>query len=184
MWPILGTPRLRGWDRSRSVRRHGRIGHSSSRAGIRVTRARRRRAALLRQPVPAGRSRRDLSPAALRADRRHLGHTGPARFTFNVKAFQPVHPATHRGGLAARRPARGGGPDRPRPGVPQRRRSRAVDQAWDRFLSAPEPLNQAGKLGAILLQFPPWFPASRAGRDCILACARRVAPRHVTRGIS
>jgi uncharacterized protein YecE (DUF72 family) len=54
-----------------------------------------------------------------------------------------------------------------------------VDEAWQRFLSALEPLHQAGKLGAILLQFPPWFPISRARKEYILACARRAAPRRV-----
>ncbi len=67
-------------------------------------------------------------------------------------------------------------------------------QAWDRFLAALEPLRAAGqpgagqsgagqpgagKLGAILLQFPPWFPISRANKDYILACAQRAAPRRV-----
>jgi uncharacterized protein YecE (DUF72 family) len=54
-----------------------------------------------------------------------------------------------------------------------------VDQAWDRFLAALEPLNQAGKLGAILLQFPQWFPISRGNKEYVLACAQRVAPRQV-----
>ncbi len=36
-----------------------------------------------------------------------------------------------------------------------------------------------GKHGAILLQFPPWFPISRANKDYILACAQRAAPRRV-----
>jgi len=54
-----------------------------------------------------------------------------------------------------------------------------VDQAWERFLAALEPLRQAGKLGAILLQFPPWFPIGRGRKDYILACAARVAPRRV-----
>jgi uncharacterized protein YecE (DUF72 family) len=54
-----------------------------------------------------------------------------------------------------------------------------VDQAWERFLAALEPLRQAGKLGAILLQFPPWFPIGRSRKDYILACAARVAPRRV-----
>jgi uncharacterized protein YecE (DUF72 family) len=54
-----------------------------------------------------------------------------------------------------------------------------ADQAWDRFLSALEPLHQSGKLGAILLQFPQWFPVSRASKDYILACAQRAAPRRV-----
>ena len=29
------------------------------------------------------------------------------------------------------------------------------------------------------LQFPPWFPISRANKDYILACAQRAAPRRV-----
>ena len=54
-----------------------------------------------------------------------------------------------------------------------------AEAAWDRFLAALEPLRETGKLGAILLQFPPWFPISRANKDYILACARRAAPRRV-----
>ena len=49
-------------------------------------------------------------------------------------------------------------------------------QAWERFLAGLEPLRQAGKLGAILLQFPPWFPISRAGKDYIVSCAQRGHP--------
>ena len=30
-----------------------------------------------------------------------------------------------------------------------------------------------------MLQFPPWFPISRANKDYILACAQRAAPRRV-----
>jgi uncharacterized protein YecE (DUF72 family) len=57
--------------------------------------------------------------------------------------------------------------------------SELADEAWDRFLAALEPLRQAGKLGAILLQFPQWFPISRASKEYILSCARRAAPRQV-----
>jgi len=35
------------------------------------------------------------------------------------------------------------------------------------------------KLGAILLQFPPWFPISKARKDYIVACAERAAPDRV-----
>jgi uncharacterized protein YecE (DUF72 family) len=52
-------------------------------------------------------------------------------------------------------------------------------EAWDRFLAALDPLERAGKLGAILLQFPPWFPISRSRKDYIVSCAERVAPRRV-----
>ncbi|HYK28896.1 MAG TPA: DUF72 domain-containing protein [Streptosporangiaceae bacterium] len=54
-----------------------------------------------------------------------------------------------------------------------------VDETWDRFLAALDPLRDAGKLGAILLQFPPWFPISRARKDYIVSCAERAAPRRV-----
>jgi Protein of unknown function DUF72 len=37
----------------------------------------------------------------------------------------------------------------------------------------------AGKLGAILVRFPPWFPISRARKDYIVACAQRAAPDRV-----
>jgi probable DNA metabolism protein len=36
-----------------------------------------------------------------------------------------------------------------------------LDEVWLRFLHALEPLRSAGKLGAILLQFPRWFTPSR-----------------------
>jgi uncharacterized protein YecE (DUF72 family) len=57
--------------------------------------------------------------------------------------------------------------------------AKLADAAWDRFLAALEPLRAAGKLGAILLQFPPWFPIGRANKQYILDCAERVKPRRV-----
>jgi uncharacterized protein YecE (DUF72 family) len=38
----------------------------------------------------------------------------------------------------------------------------AVNAVWDMFSGALQPLAKAGKLGAILYQFPHWFAASRA----------------------
>ena len=38
-----------------------------------------------------------------------------------------------------------------------------LDEAWERFRAAIEPLRAAGKLGAVFFQFPPWFlPSSRS----------------------
>jgi uncharacterized protein YecE (DUF72 family) len=54
-----------------------------------------------------------------------------------------------------------------------------ADEAWQRFSATLEPLRQAGKLGAILLRFPPWFPISRARKDYIVSCAARAAPDRV-----
>jgi uncharacterized protein YecE (DUF72 family) len=52
-------------------------------------------------------------------------------------------------------------------------------QIWERFLAALAPLRQTGKLGAILLQFPPWFAISRAHKDYLVSCAARAAPDRV-----
>jgi len=103
----------------------------------------------------------------------------PAGFTFNVKAFS----------LFTQHPTRVSAlPADLRPAVEKTGKERVylkdvdpavADEAWDRFLAALEPLREAGKLGAILLQFPPWFPISRARKDYILACARRAVPRRV-----
>jgi uncharacterized protein YecE (DUF72 family) len=103
----------------------------------------------------------------------------PAGFTFNIKAFSlfTQHPTRVAALPADLREAAGkAGKDR----VYLKDVDQAVaEQAWDRFLAALEPLRLAGKLGAILLQFPPWFPIGRANKDYILACAERVAPRRV-----
>ena len=103
----------------------------------------------------------------------------PAGFTFNIKAFS----------LFTQHPTRVAAlPTDLRPAVEKTGKDRVylkdvdpavTSQAWDRFLAALEPLHQAGKLGAILLQFPPWFPISRSGKDYIVACAERAAPRRV-----
>jgi uncharacterized protein YecE (DUF72 family) len=103
----------------------------------------------------------------------------PTGFTFNVKAFSlfTQHPTPVKALPADLRE-----------GAEKTGKSRVylkdvdpevTSQAWDRFLAALEPLRQAGKLGAILLQFPPWFPIGRQNKEYILACAERAAPRQV-----
>src|SRR5487761_90375 len=103
----------------------------------------------------------------------------PAGFTFNVKAFSlfTQHPTPVRALPSdLREAAVKTGKDRVylKDVDPE-----VTGQAWDRFLAALEPLRRAGKLGAILLQFPPWFPISRANKEYIVACAERAAPRRV-----
>jgi uncharacterized protein YecE (DUF72 family) len=100
----------------------------------------------------------------------------PAYFRFNVKAFS----------LLTQHPTRVGAiykdlrPDTDKatvyakdlePGV--------VDEVWERFLSALEPLHRAGKLGAVLFQFPHWFTARRSSRDYVLECKERAAPYRI-----
>ena len=103
----------------------------------------------------------------------------PAGFTFNVKAFSlfTQHPTPVAALPVDLRPAaQKAGKER----VYLKDVDPAVaDQAWQRFLAALEPLRQAGKLGAILLQFPPWFPISRSRKEYIVSCAQRAAPDRV-----
>lgn len=54
-----------------------------------------------------------------------------------------------------------------------------VDEVWERFLSALNPLHEAGKLGALLFQFPHWFPISASNKRYILDCAKRAAPLRI-----
>lgn len=48
------------------------------------------------------------------------------------------------------------------------------DEVWARFRDAVEPLRAAGKLGAVLLQYPRWFTPTRANADAILDAKRRL----------
>jgi uncharacterized protein YecE (DUF72 family) len=54
--------------------------------------------------------------------------------------------------------------------------AKIIDQVWERFLSALEPLHKAGKLGALLFQFPQWFTIRRSNKNYLLECKERVAP--------
>jgi len=49
-----------------------------------------------------------------------------------------------------------------------------VDEVWQRFADALMPLHSAGKLGAVLLQFPQWFVISRKSKDYILESRERL----------
>jgi uncharacterized protein YecE (DUF72 family) len=105
----------------------------------------------------------------------------PAGFTFNVKAFSlfTQHPTPLKALPADLREAAAAGAAGKERVYLKDVDPAVADQAWDRFLAALEPLRRAGKLGAILLQFPPWFPIGRTRKDYIVACAQRAAPRRV-----
>jgi uncharacterized protein YecE (DUF72 family) len=103
----------------------------------------------------------------------------PDHFTFNIKAFSlfTQHPTPVKSlPTDLREEAGKAGKDRV---YLKDVDAKLADAAWDRFLAALEPVREAGKLGAILLQFPPWFPIGRANKQYILDCAQRVAPRRV-----
>jgi uncharacterized protein YecE (DUF72 family) len=103
----------------------------------------------------------------------------PASFTFDVKAFSLLT----------------GHPTRPtalykdlRDSVPSGKKNlylkdvepKVVDQVWERFVSALLPLDEADKLGAVLFQFPRWFPISKDNKHYILECKRRAWPLRIS----
>jgi len=97
----------------------------------------------------------------------------PETFTFNIKAFS----------LLTQHPTKPGAlyqdlrPDTTKKNVYLKDfDARTVDAVWERFLSALGPLADAGKLGALLFQFPQWFPIGKRNRDYILDCKDRCAP--------
>ncbi|SCL32486.1 Uncharacterized conserved protein YecE, DUF72 family [Micromonospora nigra] len=97
----------------------------------------------------------------------------PAGFTFDVKAYSLFtgHPTPVATLPADLRPA--GGPDR------VRRRdlpAGAYDELWNRFRAALEPVAVADRLGAVLLQFPPWLARGDAARRRIAELAARCRP--------
>ncbi len=49
-----------------------------------------------------------------------------------------------------------------------------LNELWKRFESALLPLDSAGKLGVVLLQFPPWFFPGDQQREYILSCKKRL----------
>src|SRR5438270_2026992 len=50
----------------------------------------------------------------------------------------------------------------------------AIEEAWDRFRHALMPLHSAGKLGAVLLQYPRWFTPKEANREQLAAARHRL----------
>ena len=100
----------------------------------------------------------------------------PAEFTFNVKAFSLLtqHP-TKVDALYKDLPR----PEGKKNVYPADLDAHTIDEVWERFLSALEPLHAVGKLGALLFQFPPWFVIARKNKDYILECAKRAAPLRI-----
>jgi uncharacterized protein YecE (DUF72 family) len=97
----------------------------------------------------------------------------PKDFTFNIKAFSlltqhPTKPKALYDDIEV--------PEGKKNIYPKDLDPKAIDIVWDRFLQALEPLQAAGKLGALLFQFPQWFPIGKANKNYILECAKRAAP--------
>jgi len=102
----------------------------------------------------------------------------PPDFTFNIKAYS----------LLTNHPTR---PDSIykdlQPQLPEGKRfvyrehlpDPVVEEVWQRFRDALMPLHSAGKLGAVLFQFPQWFPISRRNKAYIEECAARMGDMRI-----
>lgn len=97
----------------------------------------------------------------------------PEHFTFNVKAFS----------LLTQHPTRVGAlykdlrPETGKKNVYLKDlEDRVVEEVWERFLGALLPLHRAGKLGALLFQFPQWFPIGSRNKHYLLECKERCGP--------
>jgi len=100
----------------------------------------------------------------------------PADFTFNIKAYSLLtnHP-TKRDSLYAE--VKDTLPDELKEKSRIYRENlgdELVDEVWQRFHVALMPLHSAGKLGAVLFQFPEWFVIGRKNKDYVLEAAERL----------
>ncbi|MEU4399163.1 DUF72 domain-containing protein [Micromonospora orduensis] len=100
----------------------------------------------------------------------------PEDFTFDVKAFRLFtgHPTPVAALPRDLRPASGPGRVRRRD-LPEQ----VYDELWARFRAALDPIAGAGKLGAVLLQFPPWLARGEAAERRIVELAQRCRPWRV-----
>ena len=100
----------------------------------------------------------------------------PAGFRFDVKAYalmtgHPTEVARFPKAIRESLSPEVGAKSRVYPGdLPPE----VVDDVWRWFADAIEPLHAAGKLGAVLLQYPPWFHATRESAEAILDARRRL----------
>jgi len=101
----------------------------------------------------------------------------PAAFVMNVKSFRlftghqtspAVLPADVRDALPASLKAKAVLYYREVP-------PELLDELWKRFAQVLQPLHEAGKLGLVHFQFPPWLVRNRAGHAHVAHCVERLA---------
>ncbi|MFJ9717327.1 DUF72 domain-containing protein [Streptomyces sp. NPDC101213] len=87
----------------------------------------------------------------------------PDGFVFDVKAFSLLTGHPTRSAVLP-------------PGLPDDVRSpKALDEVWRRFSDGIRPLREAGRLGAVLFQFPPWLRPGPRARAVLDECRERTA---------
>ena len=90
----------------------------------------------------------------------------PPEFTFNIKAYSLLtnHP-TKRDSLY--KDLQDSAPADKKNVYREQLPDEAVEEVWQRFRDALMPLHSAGKLGAVLFQFPQWFVISKKSKAYI-----------------
>jgi len=99
----------------------------------------------------------------------------PADFSFDVKSFSlftnhPTKPASLPPDIREDLPAN----LRDKNIYVEAMPDELVDELWERFRAALEPLRAAGKLSAVFFQFPPWFMPSSRSLAYIEQCQERM----------
>ncbi len=105
----------------------------------------------------------------------------PAGFCFDVKAYSlltghPTRPQSLWPDLRERLPAESAGK---RNVYASHLDPEAMDEAWRRFEAGLRPLHEAGKLGGVLFQYPPWFVPRRENRAELQALPERLPGYHL-----
>ena len=97
----------------------------------------------------------------------------PPEFTFNIKAYSLLtnHP-TKRDSLY--KDLQDSAPADKKNVYREQLPDEAVDEVWQRFRDALMPLHSAGKLGAVLFQFPQWFVISKKSKAYIEEVVERL----------
>jgi uncharacterized protein YecE (DUF72 family) len=100
----------------------------------------------------------------------------PSYFTFNIKAYSMLtqHPTRTDRLYKDLRESLPPKLAQKRNLYPDKLPAELVDEVWQRFHDALMPLHSAGKLGAVLFQFPPWFVISRKNKAYIEECTERL----------
>src|SRR6266498_6036326 len=100
----------------------------------------------------------------------------PKEFTFNIKAYSLLtnHPTKRESLYADLRDELPKELEKKRNLYREQLPDEAVEQVWQRFHDALMPLHSAGKLGAVLFQFPQWFVIARKNKEYLLECRDRL----------
>lgn len=100
----------------------------------------------------------------------------PADFTFDIKAYALLtnHPTKADSLYRDLRDGLSEELARKRNLYREQLPPKVLDEVWERFRAALMPLHSAGKLGAVLFQFPQWFVIGRKSKQYVVECKERL----------